>query len=99
MIPIYARFQNSGACDSSAPRNLAESAALRDIKLRTAQGCPNSTCKFVIKSQTDGSILIEVEYVERRLLFEGCVVTRADSHKFVFDRGGNFIRTEWGPYS
>ena len=96
---LFPRFRNDSSCDSSVPKNSAQSAALADARSRKAVVCPDSQrrCQFVIDEDPDGSLRISLYFV-RTDFFEGCTFEHQDSEVFVYSREGEFVRIEGAPY-
>jgi hypothetical protein len=60
-VTFHEEISNASSCDSTAPANAAQSAALQDLKSRTAVECegPGQSCQYLISEQVDGSIIIK----------------------------------------
>jgi hypothetical protein len=52
---------HASSCDSTAPVNAAQSAALQDLKSRKEAECegPGQSCQYLISEESDGSIRIK----------------------------------------
>jgi hypothetical protein len=62
VIPtVYDRVSNASSCDSTAPANATQSAALQDLKSRKSAECegPGQSCQYLITEQADGSLRIK----------------------------------------